>query len=69
MSAFDSIVNITDTLNQYGEAYSSSPSSPESDAYTVSEQELKERQNMRILFLVGLLSLIGLLIYANVKTK
>ena len=65
------IENISDTLTQAENIFNpnDAPTTPESQAYVVSDSEITIRKIVRVLFFSGVLLLAGTIIYLKVKKK
>ena len=59
--------NVADTLNQYSQPYTEGEPTPESQEYIVSDQELRTRKLVRMMYMAGVLTLIGVYIYTKYK--
>jgi hypothetical protein len=59
--------NVADTLDQYSNPYINATPSPESEVYLVSDEELRTRRIVRLLFMAGVLTIIGVFIYTKYK--
>jgi hypothetical protein len=66
---FDNVDNVTDTLEQYGQAYADLPPTPESEIYVVSDSQLKRRKAIRVAILLGIIGVVTFLIYLKIKKK
>jgi len=67
MSAFDTIVNVSDTVGQYTTAFNAPSQATNAELIILSEKDLKKRQFFRVLVLIVVIAGIGFLIYKSKK--